>query len=132
MWDLPYLLRLRHGQPSWIKQKSLHWSMEKPIGTSHQSLLDAQSHGTVRIYGLADAWAAMAGGANSCHHVYKVSPRSPGPHSPARVGSALAMAQAGALHYSHFGADTHCQSAALTLDLPIENMQLKQHSGASN
>lgn len=44
----------------------------------------------------------------------------------------LAMAQAGALHYSHFGADTHCQSAALTLDLPTENMQLKQHSGASN
>lgn len=58
----------------------------------------------------------------------------PGPHSPTGVGSAPAVGQAGAgaLHYSHFGADTHCKSAALTLDLPTENMQLKQHSGASN
>lgn len=53
----------------------------------------------------------------------------PGPHSPASVGSALAVGQAGALHLLTFWS---CQSAALTLDLPMENMQLKQHSAASN
>lgn len=125
----------------WIKQESLQLYLRNQL-RDHISLFclglpalpDAQSHGITRIYGLADDWAAWLEVLTAVTMCTKCHLGHPGPQSPASVGSALAVGQAGAgaLHYSHFGAGTHCQSAALTLDLPMQNMQLKQHSGASN